>query len=169
MNAPLAAYAIRLLAGACLCLGWIGAASAQVIDRYWMVTGIAEGEALNVHEQPSSRGKVLARIPAATAGLPQGPCASINPLSGPSSSWCSVEHGGVRGWVDSRFLAPDPTPRLPTYAPPIAADQARYRGFARNIRKVSAASVRGGAGLPPCRRLPVVDDELVIVCDLFEK
>jgi len=165
MKRLLTGCSVRLVVAACTCFALAGAASAQVVERYWAVTGLDEGHALQIHEQPLGQSKVLAHIPPLTAGLPQDDCMTIHPSSGSSSTWCRTEYEGVRGWVDSRFLALDPTPRLPRYAPPVTEEQTHYRGFAPRIRKVSAPSSSRGAALPACRRLPVIGDELVIVCD----
>jgi hypothetical protein len=164
MERRLARYARCLLAGICMAAGWVGIARAHVIDEYWAVTGLAQGDALEIHEQPFGGSRVLGRIPSTAGGLPRGTCVVTSTPSRPMSSWCRVTYGGVQGWVDSRFLADDPMPRLPTYAPAVEPDQKTYRGFEPEFRRRPVSSAPRATPTPLCRRLPG-SDELILVCE----
>lgn len=160
--------ATRFVAAACLGAAflsatWAGAASAQAIDKFWAVTGVARHDTLAVRELPVGDSKLVASVPAAAAGLPRGICVNTNPQLGYSSEWCRVTYEGVEGWAERRFLRSDTTQRLPIYAPALKPDQVRYEGFAAARHKWNASLVPSNTQLPPCWPL-LHGDELVLVC-----
>ena len=71
--------------------------AAQTQDSF-RVTGVDEGDALNMRSAPKINASVVGKIPAQAAGIVR---------AGECKSWCRVRYGTVEGWVDRRFLAPE--------------------------------------------------------------
>ena len=75
------------------------------LPSYWRVTGVAEGESLRVHEEPSTAASVV------HAFEPQTGCIKL--AGGCQKPWCQVKFPGLSGdrvgWVDSKHLAPSET------------------------------------------------------------
>lgn len=62
---------------------------------------------LSLRGQPSASARVIARIPANASGLRQCDAATTSDFQ----TWMPVEFGGVRGFVNARYLAPVRRPR----------------------------------------------------------
>jgi Bacterial SH3 domain len=68
---------------------------------FWEVTGVSAGDQLNVRQEPSTAGRVVARVDNGRVLRNRG-CR----MSG-GQRWCEVEaadEAGLRGWVAGRFL-----------------------------------------------------------------
>lgn len=68
--------------------------------RSWRVVGVTPNDVLNMRENPSPRGFVVAEIPFDAGGLRNLGCID-------RQSWCKVRFRGQEGWVNGRFLRPE--------------------------------------------------------------
>lgn len=83
---------------------------------WWVVEGVAEGDALNLRAGPASDEPVLARVPNGTALRNLG-CR----LTG-TTRWCQVEaNGRLTGWAAGKYLREGPGPGAPVTAPAVEA------------------------------------------------
>jgi uncharacterized membrane protein len=82
----------------------------------FLVRGVAPSDALNVRSGASPRSPVVGTIPPDAGDVR----ATGRRLKRGSSLWWEVSYGGVRGWVNSRFLTrqKEPPPAPPSPAAP---------------------------------------------------
>ena len=66
------------------------------------VVGVEEGDALAIRDAPSPDARQLGAIPTGTEAIELFSCQK--PPQSPPPNWCVVEYGGVRGWVNARYL-----------------------------------------------------------------
>jgi uncharacterized protein YgiM (DUF1202 family) len=68
----------------------------------YRIKGVVAPDTLNIRGKPDPRSRVVAQVPANGRGITvTGQRRQIGP-----SLWWEVEHHGQRGWVNSRYLAP---------------------------------------------------------------
>jgi uncharacterized protein YgiM (DUF1202 family) len=84
--------------------------------RYWVVTGVAANDVLQLRDMPSADSRSLARIPPHARGLKHLGCRRNQPpleqwmrmsemqRQEAQTQWCRVEYGGRQGWVAGRYL-----------------------------------------------------------------
>lgn len=90
------AFRLPLLATGAIIAVLFVAATAWAQDAY-RVVGVESPDVLNVRAGPSTGFPVVGTIPPGTGGIQiVGECAQ---------RWCPISHGGLMGWVNSRFLA----------------------------------------------------------------
>jgi uncharacterized membrane protein len=78
---------------------------APAAERF-MVQGVDNGDTLNIRARPDSRSTLVGTIPPDAHGVrATGRRQQIGP-----SQWWEVSYEGHRGWVNARFLVPDPAP-----------------------------------------------------------
>ena len=64
------------------------------------VRGVDRSDVLNVRSEPGTNGQVVGQIPPDSRGVVgTGPRRRVGP-----GMWREVSYGGVRGWVNERFL-----------------------------------------------------------------
>lgn len=97
----------------------ITCACAEEAPRYWAVTGVAEGDVLNMRDVPHGDSRKLGAIPPGADGLKNLGCLTPEPSlerwagmtaderANAKLEWCRVEYRGQQGWVAARFLRPD--------------------------------------------------------------
>jgi len=87
----------------------------------WCVKNVKKGDFLNLRDEPSISGSVIARIPPDTCGLKStGHCVGRNEHEATESDapkvklprlhWCPVKWGDKAGWVSLIYLREDLTP-----------------------------------------------------------
>lgn len=115
MAAALLAAALAFL----LYITTITCACAEEVPRYWAVTGVAEGDVLNMRDVPHGDSRKLGGIPPGTEGIKNLGCLTPEPSlarwadmtpaerANAKLEWCRVEYHGQQGWVAARFLRPD--------------------------------------------------------------
>lgn len=80
---------------ACLVAFSTGARS----EDTYHVTGVKKNDVLNMRSSPKADASIVRAIPAGSSGIVRvGEC----------KAWCQVRYDNVEGWVDRRFLAPEP-------------------------------------------------------------
>ena len=63
------------------------------------VSGVIDGDTLNVRSGPSEYHPAVGRIPASGRGVHiVGTC---------RDTWCPIKHGQLKGWVNRYYLAED--------------------------------------------------------------
>lgn len=73
-------------------------ASPLAAQDTWRVVNVDASGRVHMRQSASNRSKILAYIPGGQRGLRSTHCIS---------NWCRIEFRGVKGWVFSRYLAPD--------------------------------------------------------------
>lgn len=80
--------------------GWVNASylaeDSRNADITYQVTGVSNGDRLNLRQSPSVRAGILRTIPRRASGLEH--CGSCE------GGWCPVRFRGTNGWVSQRFL-----------------------------------------------------------------
>lgn len=91
----------------------LAALTASAAADPWEVTGVAEGDTLNLRSGPSTRFGVVGRLYPGTSGFFKEVCVLVKPRpdaprSEARSEWCAIsDGGGILGWVNARYLAPE--------------------------------------------------------------
>jgi hypothetical protein len=112
---PWSRLAAALAGLLCCALAW---ATADGPDHY-RVQGVTAAEGLPLHGKPKAKSAILGRIPADAQCLRNLGCSGglsleeFNALGEAEKQqrlathprWCNVEHQGLTGWVEARFLA----------------------------------------------------------------
>lgn len=78
----------------------VGEARACAFCGAYKVTGVASWDVLNVRSGPSAQAGKIGALPHNGTGVRlDGQCVE---------SWCTIKFFGVEGWVNTRYLAPQP-------------------------------------------------------------
>ena len=71
----------------------------------YAVTGVERDDVLNIRSRPEARAALIGAIPSDGTGIRLlGPTARVG-----QSTWREIEYQGMRGWVNARFLAAQPS------------------------------------------------------------
>ena len=89
---------VACLAGALFFPALAAPAAAQVVEgEEHCVINVATIDRLNVRDEPSAGGEVVARLRYGSCGVVvTGAC---------EGNWCPIEDGHVEGWVNSKFIS----------------------------------------------------------------
>ena len=75
------------------------AATPKPVQVSFRVSGVIDGDTLNVRSGPSENHPPVGRIPASGRGVHiVGTC---------RDTWCPIKHGRLKGWVNRYYLAED--------------------------------------------------------------
>jgi uncharacterized protein YraI len=132
-----------------------GLAGASPAPGLFAVTGVAEGDVLNLRAGPSPDAEKIGEIPRAAVGIEASRCVSVArgrivPADGApgASRWCRVRLDAQEGWANARFLVPDrqagPTaPVAPLYSTgPAAKAGSRQRSFLVSSTEIAPGRFR---------------------------
>ncbi|NJM35646.1 MAG: hypothetical protein HC850_14175 [Rhodomicrobium sp.] len=96
-SGPAASRSVRLIL--LLAAGGLGSTATSVTAaETWRIVNIDASSRVHMRQSASNRSKILAYIPGNERGLKSTHCIS---------NWCRIEFRGIKGWVFSRYLAPD--------------------------------------------------------------
>jgi hypothetical protein len=73
-----------------------GGARARIGTPSYRVTGVAGNDVLNIRSAPSADRPIVGTIPPSGRG--------IRIVDRCDGQWCPIEYGGIRGWVNRRYL-----------------------------------------------------------------
>ena len=86
---------------ALLTLLWVSAVSAEPFPAFYDVTGVAEGDVLNIRQDPSAASPVLGAL------APDAAFVEVVRRE-PDADWGLVRQGESMGWVSLRYMARHP-------------------------------------------------------------
>jgi hypothetical protein len=73
-------------------------------EGIYAVTGVPANDVLNMRDAPNGN-QIVGRIPPGARGV-----VALGPRTKNQGTWAQVRYGGITGWVNVRFLAPDSRP-----------------------------------------------------------